>query len=155
MIALCVNLARKIGLRPAEHSLHVVFEWLGVKVEIPTYQTIRLWMQRIGLDRMENATKIAGGVWLTDHTNQIGKEKVLVVLRVPDAHLPRRGVPLRHQDVEVLTVMPGEAWKREDVEKVYRETAERYGLPRAVASDGAVELREPAESSGKTAGKAR
>ena len=129
MIALCVNLARQIGLRPAERSLHVVFDWLGVKVEIPRYQTIRMWMQRIGLDRMENVKKTAGGAWLTDHTNQIGKEKVLVVLRVPDAKLPRRGVPLRHQDVEVLTVMPGEAWKRDDVAKVYRDTAERCGLP--------------------------
>ena len=148
MMALCVNLARKIGLRPTEHALDVVFDWLGVKVDIPTYPTIRLWMQRISLDRMENATKIAGGVWLTDHTNQIGKEKVLVMLRVPDAHGARGGVPLRHEDVEVLTVRPGEAWKREDVEQVYRETAKRYGLPRAVASDGAVELREPAESLG-------
>ena len=85
MIALCVNLARKVGLRPTEHALHVVFDWLGVKVEVPTYQTIRLWMQCISLDRMENATKMAGGVSLTDHTNQIGKEKVLVMLRVPEA----------------------------------------------------------------------
>ena len=149
MITVCVNLARKIGLRPAEHALHVVFEWLGVEVEIPTYQTICLWMQRLGLDRMKNAKAMPGGVWLTDHTNQIGKEKVLVVLRVPKAHLPRRGVPLRHEDVEVLTVRPGESWKREDVEQVYQETVEHYGLPRAVGSDGAVELREPVKSLGK------
>ena len=44
---------------------------------------------------------------------------------------------------------PGETWKRQDVEQVYRETAKRYGLPRAVCSDGAVELREPAENLGK------
>ena len=81
MIALCVNLARKIGLRPTEHALHVVFEWLGVQVDIPSYQTMRLWMQRIGLDRVKNAKAMPGGVWLTDHTNQIGKEKVLVMLR--------------------------------------------------------------------------
>ncbi len=66
MIALCVNLAREIGLRPVERSLHVVLEWLGVEVEIPSYQTIRLWMQRIGLDRMQHARKTAGGAWLTD-----------------------------------------------------------------------------------------
>ena len=149
MIALCVNLARELGLRPVERSLHVVFEWLGVKVEIPRYQTIRLWMQRIGLDRMQHARKTAGGAWLTDHTNQIGREKVLVVLRVPQARLPRRGVPLRHQDVEVLTVLPGEEWKRDDVAKVYQETADRCGRPRAIESDGAVELREPAEALGK------
>lgn len=149
LIALCVNLARKIGLRPAEHAVHVVFDWLGVQVEVPTYQTIRLWMQRISLDRMENTTKRKGGVWLTDHTNQIGKEKVLVVLRVPEGQWAGGGKPLRHEDVEVLTVKPGESWKREDVEQVYGETEERYGSPRAVGSDGAVELREPVESLGK------
>jgi hypothetical protein len=142
-------LSRACSLAGAEHAVHVVFDWLGVKVEIPRYPTIRLWMQRIGLDRMRHTTKMKGGVWLTDHTNQIGKEKVLVVLRVPKDHWPRGGGPLRHEDVEVLTVRPGESWKREDVEQVYRATAERYGLPRAVGSDGAVELREPAESLGK------
>jgi len=117
LIALCVNLARKIGLRPAEHAVHVVFDWLGVQ--------------------------------LTDHTNQIGKEEVLVVLRVPEGHWAGGGKPLRHEDVEVLTVKPGESWKREDVEQVYGETEERYGSPRAVGSDGAVELREAVESLGK------
>jgi len=69
LIALCVNLARQIGLRPTRRTLEVVFEWLGVEIEIPRYQTIRLWMQKIGLDRMNQAKKVQGGVWLTDHTN--------------------------------------------------------------------------------------
>ena len=81
MMALCVNLASQIGLRPTIRALQIIFRWLGVQERIPTYQTIRSWMQRIGLDRMQNAKKIAGGVWLTDHTNQIGKEKVLTVMR--------------------------------------------------------------------------
>ncbi len=147
-IELCVNLARVIGLRPTSRVLRIVFDWLGVKVKIPTYETIRNWMQRIGLDRMRNAKKVPGGVWLVDHTNQIGKEKVLAVLRVPEAKLSRWKGPLRHQDVEVLEVMPGEAWKREDMAKVYQKLAEEYGQPRSIVSDGAVELREPAETLG-------
>jgi hypothetical protein len=120
-------------------------KWLNVQVAIPTYQSIRGWMQRIGLDRMQNARKTPGGVWLTDHTNQIGREKVMVVLRVPNGQWARSGAPLGHNDVEVLAVVPGEEWKRENVAKVYQETADRCGLPRAIESDGAVELREPAE----------
>ena len=69
LIALCVNLARKIGLRPVEHVLSVLSEWLGVEIPIPTYQSIRMWMQRIGLDRMQNVKKAPDGVWLADHTN--------------------------------------------------------------------------------------
>ena len=146
MMALCVNLARQIGLRPTKRALHIIFRWLEVQERIPTYQTMRGWMQRIGLDRMQNAKKIAGGVWLTDHTNQIGKEKVLTVLRVRKF---RPGVPLRHKDVEVVALVPGQQWKREDVAKVYQETAKRCGDPHAIESDGAVELREPAEAMGK------
>jgi hypothetical protein len=51
--------------------------------------------------------------------------------------------------VEVLALVPGEEWKREDVAKVYQETAVRCGIPRAIESDGAVELREPVETLGK------
>lgn len=107
-------------------------------------------MQRIGQDRLQRARKRAGGVWLTDHTNQIGKEKVLTVMRVRGSQLPRPGVPLRHQDVEILALVPGESWKREDVAKVYQQTAKRYGVPRAIETDGAVELREPTETLGKS-----
>jgi hypothetical protein len=53
--------------------------------------------------------------------------------------------------------MPGESWKRENVLAGYRQTAERFGAPRAIASDGAPELQEPIAMLGeqlpKTAGK--
>ena len=153
MITLCVNLAREIGLRPVERVLRIVSEWMMVEVRIPTYQAIRGWMQRIGLDRMQNAKKKSNGIWITDHTNQIGKEKVLMVLRVRGSGLPRPGVPLRHRDVEVLMLTPGTEWKRENVAEVYREAEARFGLPRAVETDGAVELREPAETLGKPGAK--
>lgn len=117
------------------------------EVAIPVHESIRGWMQRVGLGRMRRAKKKRGGTWLVDHTNQIGKEKVLSVLRVkPSA---RRTGALRHQDVEVLALIPGEEWKREDVAKVYQKIADRYGLPRSIVTDGAVELREPAETLGK------
>jgi hypothetical protein len=149
MIALCVNLAREIGLRPVTRVLRILADWLRVEIAIPTYQSIRIWMQRIGLDRMQKVEHAPGGVWLTDHTNQIGREKVLMVLRVPDSKWTRSGAPLCHEDVEVLAVVPGEEWKRKNVAKVYQETADRCGIPRAIESDGAVELREPAETLGK------
>jgi hypothetical protein len=149
MIALCVNLARKIGMRPTVRALNVIFEWMDTETRVPTFQTIRGWMQRIGLARMENVKNREGGVWLTDHTNQIGQDKVLVVMRVRSSRVPQPGASLRHQDMEVLALVPGREWKREDVAEVYQETANRYGVPRVLESDGAVELREPAETLGK------
>jgi hypothetical protein len=158
LIELCVNLAREVGLRPTVRVLEVFFRWLKVEVAIPVYQAIRLWMQRLGLYRMQNAQRADGGVWVTDHTNQIGKEKVLAVLRVPE-NRPRDAGPLCQDEVEVLAVVPGESWKRENVLEVYRATAERCGAPRAIASDAAAELQEPIDMLGeilrKSPGQAR
>lgn len=142
LIELCVNLARTLGLRPTVRALKIVFQWLEVKVKLPVYQAIRGWMQRLGLRRMQQPRRADGGVWIVDHTNQIGKEKVLAVLRVPD-NRPRDAGPLRQQELEVLAVLPGERWKREDVLAVYQQTAQQFGVPRAIASDGAAELQEP------------
>lgn len=151
MIALCVNLARKLGIRRTPHALEIFFQWLEVdEVAIPSHETVRLWMQRVGLGRMRKAKKKDDGTWLVDHTNQIGKEKVLTVLRVRSR--PRPGVALRHQDVEVLATVPGTEWKREDVAKVYAQLEKRYGTPHCVATDGAVELRKPAENLGRGQG---
>lgn len=95
---------------------------------------------------MQEVKNIEGGVWLTDHSNQIGKDKVLGILRVRDW---KPGRALRLQDMDMLALKPGESWKREDVAKVYQGTAERCGTPRAVLTDGAVELRDPVETLGK------
>jgi hypothetical protein len=104
-------------------------------------------MQRVGLGRLRKTKKKEGGTWLVDHTNQIGKEKALAVLRVRSS--PPPGVALRHQDVETLAVSPGTKWKCEDVAKVFRELAERYGTPDSVVTDGAVELRDAVDCLGK------
>jgi hypothetical protein len=149
MMELCVNLARSIGLRPTSRALRIVVAWLGIECQIPVYQTLRIWMERIGLDRMQRARKVNDGIWLVDHTQQLGKEKALVVLRVRQLKLPPPGAALKHKDVEVLAVMPGKQWQSEDVDKVYQELAERCGTPLAVLSDGASELREPIKSLGK------
>lgn len=56
------------------------------------------------------------------------------------------GETVRHEDVRVRAVQPGTHWKREDMAAAYDQLAERYGPPRAVVCDGAVERREGAES---------
>jgi len=84
-------------------------------------------------------------VIMLDHSNQIGTEKVLVVLGVNASALPEPGKALTHQDVRVLEVKPGSQWKIENMEQQYEDLADRYGTPRAVLVDGAVELRDGAK----------
>jgi hypothetical protein len=147
MMSLCVNVARRVGLRATEAVLRIVFEWLGIAASIPDWTTIRTWMQRLGVAALEEPLEQADDwVWLADHSNQIGPEKVLVVLGVRASRLPPPGMPLRHEDVRVLAVQPGTTWKTADVAAVYVSLAARHGAPRAVLSDGATELRDAAET---------
>lgn len=101
---------------------------------------------RLGIAELEKPVERADDwVWLVDHSNQIGPEKVLCILGVRASQLPPPGTALRHQDLRVLKVLPGTAWKREDMARVYADLAEQIGPPRAVLSDGAVELQEGAQ----------
>jgi hypothetical protein len=146
LICLAVNLVRVVGLRATERVLKMVWEWLGVSTPVPHWTTIRQWTLRVGVAALkEPLARADDWVWMADHSNQIGPEKVLVVLGIRAAQMPPSGETLRHADIHLLTVRPGKTWKREDVAAVYRELAERHGVPRAVLCDGAVELRDSVE----------
>lgn len=146
MVTLGINLARAVGLRGSAKAIRVVFEWLGIDEEVPHWTSIRNWMSRLGIALLEEPIEEADDwIWMADHSNQIGQEKVLTILAVRGSCLPEPGTTLKHQDVRVLHVQPGKAWKREDMAQVYDDLAKQFGAPRAVLVDGAVELREGAE----------
>jgi len=147
MVCLAVNLARAVGLRGAHRALKVFFEWLDVEQRIPHPTSIRNWLLRVGVATMHEPPEPCDDcVWMADHSNQIGPEKVLVVVAIQADKMPPPGKPLKHEALKVLTVRPGTSWTREDVAAVYKELAGRHGEPRAVLTDGAVELRDPIES---------
>lgn len=153
LIALCVNLVRRIGLRAVPDVLQTLFAWLEVEVKVPDWTTIRTWVQRVGIAALERPVEPADDwIWLADHSNQIGTEKVLAILGVRASQLPPPGQALRHEDVRVLELCPGTSWKRADMAAAYQRVAERCGTPLAVLIDGAAELREGAQAL-QTAGK--
>ena len=101
---------------------------------------------RVGVAAIEDPVEQADDwIWMADHSNQIGTEKVLVVIGVRASKMPAAGVALTHQDIRVLSVEPGVSWKREDMARSYERLANRIGVPLAVVVDGAVELSEGAE----------
>lgn len=148
MISLCVNLARRIGLRPTPDVLEIVFEWLGIDdTKVPHWGTVRTWMLRVGVAEIKRPIEQADDwIWMADHSNQIGPEKVLSILGIRASNMPPPGQSLTHDDVRVLELAPGTSWKREDMAKAYEQLAERCGDPLGVIVDGAVELREGAET---------
>ena len=148
MISLAVNCACTVGLRAAERVLVHVRDWLGVDFRIPSWSGIRSWLLRLGLARIalpESFQQADDWIWIADHSNQIGKEKVLTVLAVRASQLPPPGQALRHQDVTVLCNEPGIQWNENAVAKVYLELEAKFGTPRGVLSDGATELQNAAK----------
>ncbi len=146
MIAMCVNLGAKVGLRASVNCLEIVFDWLGADAKLPDWTTVRTWMMRVGVAAIEEPIEQADDwIWMADHSNQIGQEKALVIIGLRASKMPQPGVALTHQDVRLLTVEPGVSWKREDMARVYEQLATKIGDPLALVSDGAVELREGAE----------
>jgi hypothetical protein len=101
----------------------------------------------LGVDELTQAReRHEDWIWLADHSNQMGQEKVLTILGIRQCDLPPRGQTLRHEDVRVLAVVPGTQWKREDVAAQYRTLAAEMGVPKMLLTDGAVELRESAQA---------
>jgi hypothetical protein len=146
MISLCLNLCKEIGFRPAATGLKIVFNWLGIDVKLPSFDSMRVWSCRVGVAQLE--TLVADGndwIWLADHSNQIGQEKVLQIIGVRVSDLPPLGETLPRENMMVLATVPGTSWTREDVRREYDKLAKRIGPPKYLLTDGAVELRESAD----------
>ena len=149
MISMCCNLALSVGFRAAEKALKIFWEFLGLSVKRPVFETIRTWLMRVGVARLlfnKQMAKDGQVVWFVDHSCKVGTEKVLAILGIRREDLPPPGTPLRHGDLMTLLVATGESWKREDVGKQYKRLTQEIGAPIAINSDEAVELQEPASA---------
>ena len=146
IMSLMVNLARKVGLRASVRVARLVFDWLGIKCRLPTWQAVRGWMQRVGLARTKRLGKAVGRTWIVDHSIQVGKEKVLLVLRTRSSKPLEPGRPLTQADVEPLAVLPAIKWDADAMATTYQSLAQQFGDPRAIVMDGAPELREGAKA---------
>jgi hypothetical protein len=147
MIALCINLAKQIGFRPARRALQTVLDAMNLSLKVPSHDAIRNWTCRVGVGELEDTfAKDQDVLWMTDHSSQIGAEKVLLIIGIAVEDLPEPGQTLSLEDIKVLAIIPGERWKKEDVLREYQKLAELIGAPRYLLCDGAIELREPAET---------
>lgn len=149
MISMCCNLALAVGFRAAQKALKILWEFFGLNDELPVFETIRTWLMRIGVARLQfnkAQMKDRTAVWFADHSCKVGTEKVLAILGLRVEDQPPPGVPLKHEDLVTLLVATGESWKREDVAQHYQALIEDIGAPLAINSDEAVELQEPASA---------
>ena len=146
-IALSIELAKRVGFRAAADAMQILFDMLNIDMKVPSHDAIEQWTLRLGVASMKNPFKEGQRVlWMADHSSQIGKERLLLIVGVALDDLPPPGQTLTFENMKVLAVVPGQSWKKEDVEREYLKLANEIGAPVYLLSDGASELREPAQT---------
>jgi hypothetical protein len=102
---------------------------------IPSRSTIRLWVLKLGLHKLMQPKEIAKD-WsiIIDHTIQIGKVKILLVLGLRLSHLPfNRSLNLA--DVQPLILLPMESSTGQKIYDVLSDLKNNLGKIRIVVGD--------------------
>ena len=141
MIALCCHLQLLVGVRAVPKVLECFANAFDLRIKIPSRDAVRNWSCRNGVAILQEATRQADWVWMIDHSIQLGKMFVLVVLGIRQSELPVDRA-LRREDMTVLAVMPTTFRDKHEVARQLATVAAQYGAPLAVLSDGATELHE-------------
>lgn len=109
---------------------------------LPDWTTSRMWLMQLGLARLrQEVTATDDWYWLVDHSVQLGRDRLLVVLGARLSEMPPPGQCLRRQDLQLLhlAVMadPNMHTNHQELVKVMART----GRPRVLLSDHAADLK--------------
>lgn len=146
LIVMAIELGKRVGFRGAADAMQIMFAGLGMETKAPSHDAIEQWTLRLGVGLLKDTFMPGQRVlWMADHSSQVGKERLLLIIGVALDDLPPSGESLTFEKLKVLAVVPGVSWKKEDVEREYLKLAKQIGVPAYLLCDGAVELSEPAE----------
>lgn len=131
-----------VSLRGASRVIAIISEVLGLALATPCWTTGRLWLLRLGhAMRMAELAAADDWAWLVDHSVQIGQEKCLVILGIRLLDLPERGQSLRHEDLELIELLPAKSWTLAEVDHALENAVQRTGrAPRVIVSDHGADL---------------
>ena len=146
-IALAVRLvtAAKLSLRSTPRVLAAVFGFLAGRTAdaaVMTWTTVRCWLMRLGLYALRRPLEQADDwAYLIDHTVQIGAVKCFAVVGVRLSQLPYPERCLRHEDLQLIVLVPMVHSNAATVEQALEEAALRTGVPRLIVSDQGGDVR--------------
>lgn len=127
-------------LRGASAVWNVLRRFVPGLPEAPDWTTGRMWLLRLGCDRLRQPKeRAADWIWFIDHTVQIGRQKVLLILGIRASHLPADR-PLQLADLEPVALVPTERADTAHVHQALRQATAETGVPTAILSDHGAEL---------------
>ena len=147
-----IGMVRRLVLTAgvALRAIPGVFETFGGLSDptavIPSASGARWWLQRLGLFALQEKLEVADeGVYLIDHSVQIGTVKVCVIVGLRLSELPSPARPLRQEDLRLLATIPTESSTGEKVAEQLQQTAQRTGIPREIVSDHGSDVKKGSE----------
>jgi hypothetical protein len=143
LIILVVELYKYGGmsLRSCRHSLSCIFVCLGLDSRIPSHNSIRNWICKCGIHRVNNCTSSREDhMIIVDESITFGSEKMLLILGIPPSKMSKEK-SLSHSDMSVLYVGASKEWKGEDI-KAEIEKIRKHKKIRYVVSDEGSNLRK-------------
>ncbi len=136
-----------ISVRGASRATQTMTTAFQLPLVVPEWHTGRLWLQRLGYYKlMRPKAQAKDWIWIADHTVQIGAEKCLVILGLRQQDLPPVGRCLRHQDVELLALLPVAKSNQEVVQGQLEATVAKTGVPRLIVGDHGSDLKAGVEN---------
>lgn len=135
-----------VSIRGVNRSLELCYSSLGFTIPVPSFSSVRLWIQRLGYYKLISPKEKANDwVWIADHTIQLESTKVLFILGIRLQNLPQIGKSLTLADVEPLGLFPVEQSNGEVVFQQLEEIKKKTGTPRCILSDAGSDLKKGAE----------
>ncbi len=126
-----------VSLRGASRVIETVSAVLGLGLAAPHWTCGRQWVLRLGHAKLTAPKPPADDwAWLVDHSAQSGQEKTLAILGTRLSRLPPRGQCLRHQDMELIDLVPAKNWTAARVDAALEKAAGVAGhVPRVIVDD--------------------
>ena len=101
----------------------------------PSINSGKLWMLKLGYYNLTKKQTIADDwIYIIDHSIQMGKEKLLLIVGIRAKDLPQDRA-LRYEDTEIIDLQPVKKSTGEIVHEQIKEATKKTGKPRAIVSD--------------------
>lgn len=121
-----------LSLRGVCEVLRFIKIFIGLDFAVPSYGTVRVWVQKMGLYLLEKGGKTLekgvkkGEKWclIVDESYSLGKSQLLVILGVRLGSI-KAGQSLSCQDVEVLALKSQPTWKGAEIALVLQEVVKK------------------------------
>lgn len=125
-----------MSLRGCRHCIGCMLFSLGLSGRIPSHNSIRNWLCKSSIYRIEKSQESSGKyVLYVDESIVFGSEKILLIIGVEEKKIPIDR-SLTHRDIEVLYVGASVEWKGEDIEAEIKKISEKKTIKYVVSDEG-------------------